>query len=268
MAYGFGEWNNDMKSVQDVAHHLKTDALKYIVHLKMIEAYSEHLVWHVETVADLSGVLLLLPTPVNAFDAKTYPTSEWVVFLAAPSAELAERLVENVPTQSRLVFKLVDELSKMAVKRVFPEIERVTSYVSFTTDETFDADEFVQISDQLDDRLLPCYQENGYTAQEMRQYFEKGAMTFSLWGKEPLSTCFAFKNYEEIWEIGGVYTTPAYRQQGLGRRIVKTAISTLRDLGRTPRYVVLETNKASLRLAESLGLEQFATTEHYLYTPV
>jgi GNAT superfamily N-acetyltransferase len=176
--------------------------------------------------------------------------------------------VENVPTQSGLVFKLVDELSKEAVRRVFPEIKRVTAYVSFTTDGTFDADDFVQISDRLDDRLLPSYQENGHTEQEMRQYFEKGAMTFSLWGKEPLSTCFAFKNYEEIWEIGGVYTTPAYRRQGLGKRIVKTAISTLRDLGRTPRYVVLETNEASLKLAESLRLERFVTTEHYVYAPL
>ena len=257
-----------MKSIQDVAGHLEADALKYVVHLKMIEAYSKHLVWYAETVADLSGVVLLLPTPVNAFDAKTYPSSEWIVFLAAPSVELAERLVENVPTQSGVVFKLVDELSKEAVKRLFPEIKRVTAYVSFTTGGTLDADEFVQISDQLNDRLLPCYQENGHTEQEMRQYFEKGAMTFSLWGKEPLSTCFAFKNYEEIWEIGGVYTTPAYRRQGLGRRIVKTAISTLRDLGRTPRYVVRETNEASLKLAESMGLERFVTMEHYLYTPL
>jgi catabolite regulation protein CreA len=178
----------------------------------MIETYSEHLVWHVETVAGLSGVVLLLPTFVNAFDAKTYPTFKWIVLMAAASTELAERLLENVPRQNGLVFKLVDELSVEAVKRAFPAIKRVTAYVSYTTGRTFDADESVQISKQWDERLLSCYQANGYTEQEMREYFEKGAMTFSLWGEGLLSTCFAFKNHTEIWEIGGVYTTPAYRR--------------------------------------------------------
>ena len=82
-----------------------------------------------------------------------------------------------------------------------------------------------------------------------------------------MSTCFVFKNYADIWEIGGVYTASAYRRQGLGTRIVKTAIRTLRDRAKRPRYQVLETNEASIRLAESLGLERFVTTEHYLYWP-
>jgi GNAT superfamily N-acetyltransferase len=254
-----------IESIQNVLHYLRADALKYVVHLKMIEAYSEHLVWHVETLAGLPGVLLLMPTSVNAFDAKTYPTSEWIVFLAAPSAELAERLLENVPRQKELVFKLVDEQSVMAVKRVFPEIKRVTAFVSYTTDGTFQADPSVQISGQLDDRLLVCYQANGYSEPEMRSYFDKGAMTFSLWGEGPLSTCFIFKNYGEIWEIGGVYTTPASRRRGLARRIVATALSTLQAMGKRPRYQVLETNEASIRLAASLEMQRFVTTEHYVY---
>jgi GNAT superfamily N-acetyltransferase len=254
-------------SIQNVVDCLRTDALKYVVHLKMIEAHADHMTWHVETVAGQLGVLLLLPTRVNAYDARTYPTSEWIVLMAAASPKLADRLVARVPRGRELVFKLVDELSVEAVQRAFPEMQRTTAFVSYTTDRTFDADGSVRISKRWDERLLACYRQNGYTDREMRATFDQGAMTFTLWGEDPLSTCFTFRNYAEIWEIGGVYTSPAHRRQGLASRVVKAAIRTLRQSGKRPRYQVQETNRPSLKLAERLGLERFVTTEHYLHVP-
>lgn len=255
-----------MKSINDVVNYLKNDPLKYIVHLKMLAAYPEHIVWHVETVAGVPGVVIRFPTSVSAFDVKTYPASKWIVLIAAPNAQVAERLLKSLPGQETLVFKLVDDLSKAAVRQAFPAVERMTAYVSYTAQGIYSPDEAVLISEQLDDRLVPCYQTNGYTLQELAWFFDNGAITFSLYADEPLSTCFAFKNYGEIWEIGGVFTSPAHRRRGFGRRVVATAVSTLLERGKTPRYQVVETNRASLKLAESLGLEQFVITEHYLYS--
>jgi len=254
-----------MKSLDEVITCLKLEPFKYIVHLKMIEAYREHITWHVERVGYQTGVVLLLPTKVSPFDAKTYPTSDWVVLLAASDPAVADRLVQHLPRQSTLVFKLVDDLSKTAVVKVF-SVKRMTAFISYTTHKSkFSPDPEVVVSTELDERLLPCYQANGYTLPELTYFFRQGALSFSLYAGDPLATCLVFKNYGQIWEIGGVYTDPACRRQGLAKRVVSTAINTLLNQGKIPRYQVVETNEASLRLAENLGLERFVTTEHYLY---
>jgi GNAT superfamily N-acetyltransferase len=257
-----------MKSLDEVVAYLKTDPFKYIVHLKMIDAYREHIIWHADQVGDQIGVMLLLPTKVSPFDAKTYPTSDWVVLLAASNPAVADQLVQHLPCQSNLIFKLVDDLSKAAVFRLFPA-KRITAFISYTTHgDVFLADPDVVVSTELDERLLPCYQANGYTLPELLHFFRQGALSFSLYAGEPRATCLVFKNYEQIWEIGGVYTAPAYRRQGLAKRVVATAINTLLNQGKIPRYQMVETNTASLELAENLGLERFVTTEHYLYNLV
>jgi RimJ/RimL family protein N-acetyltransferase len=254
-----------MKSLDEVVAYLKTDPFKYIVHLKMIEAYREHIVWHVEQAGDQTGVMLLLPTKVNPFDAKTYPTSDWVVLLAASDPAVVDRLVQHLSHQNTMIFKLVDDLSKAAVFKVF-SANRMTAFVSYTTRAgVFRPDPDVVVAPELDERLLPCYQANGYTLPELTHFFNQGALSFSLYAQEPLATCLVFKNYERIWEIGGVYTAPAHRRQGLAKKVVTTAIHTLLSQGKIPRYQVVETNVASLELAENLGLERFVTTEHYLY---
>ncbi len=86
-------------------------------------------------------------------------------------------------------------------------------------------------------------------------------------GARPLATCFTFRNYETIWEIGGVYTHPSHRRQGLACQVVETALHSVLSRGYIPRYQVRETNLASMQLAETLGLQAFVTTEHFVYEP-
>jgi RimJ/RimL family protein N-acetyltransferase len=254
-----------MKSLEEVVTYLRANPFKYIVHLKMLEAYPNQITWHVEEVGDQAGIVLLLPSSVSPFDAKTYPTSDRVVLLAAADPAVADRLVQHLPRQSTLIFKLVDDLSKAAVFKVFPA-RRMTAFISYTTRAAkFPPDPDVVVSTELDERLIPCYQANGYTLPELTHFFRQGALSFSLYAGDPLATCLVFKNYEQIWEIGGVYTDPAYRRQGLAKRVVVTAINTLLNQKKIPRYQVVETNVASLKLAENLDLERFVTTEHYLY---
>ena len=252
--------------LHSTAAYLKTDALKHIVHLKMIEAYAEHITCRYERRGAQEGALLLIPTPVIPFDAKTYPGSEFVVLLAGSDQGTIGRLVRHIPRQTSLVFKLVDDMTKDAVLRAFP-CQRMAAFVSYTAGERrFRPHPSVVTSAALDERLLPCYQANGYAPGEMEGFFEHGALSFTIYdGAQPLSTCFTFKNYDKIWEIGGVYTAPTQRRKGLARLVVETALDAVLSRGYIPRYQVAETNIPSTRLAETSGLTKFVVAEHYLH---
>jgi predicted GNAT family acetyltransferase len=103
----------------------------------------------------------------------------------------------------------------------------------------------------------------------MADLFRHGALSFTIYddGARPLSTCFTFKNYGTIWEIGGVYTDPAQRRKGLARLVVETALDAVLSRGCIPHYQVAETNLPSMRLAETSGLAKFVVVEHYLHRP-
>ncbi len=253
--------------LHDATLYLKTDVLKHIVHLKMIEAYAEHITCRYEGRGTQAGALLLIPTPVSPYDAKAYPDSEFVVLLAGSDRETIDRLVRYIPRQKNLVFKLVDDMTKGAVLQAFPS-RRATAFVSYTAGERrFHPHPSVVTSVAFDERTLPCYQSNGYTLAEMEGFFKHGALSFSIYdGDQPLSTCFTFRNYDKIWEVGGVYTEPAQRRKGLARLVVETALDAVLSRGYIPRYQVAETNIPSMRLAETLELTRFVVAEHYLYT--
>jgi GNAT superfamily N-acetyltransferase len=257
-----------MNHIQNAALYLKTDVLKHIVHLKMIEAYAEHMTCRYERRGAQAGALLLIPTLVIPFDAKTYPDSEFVVLLAGSDQEMVGRLVRHIPRQSSLVFKLVDDMTKDAVLRAFP-CQRMAAFVSYTAGEQhFRPHPSVVTSAALDERVLPCYQANGYTPGELEGFFKHGALSFTIYdGAQPLSTCFTFKNYDKVWEIGGVYTDPAQRRKGLARLVVETALYTVLSRGHVPRYQAAETNIPSIHLAETSGLTKFVVAEHYLHRP-
>jgi GNAT superfamily N-acetyltransferase len=252
--------------LHSAAAYLKTDSLKHIVHLKMIEAYAEHITCRYERHGAQEGALLLIPTPVIPFDAKTYPGSKFVALLAGSDRETVGCLVRHIPRRTSLVFKLVDDVTKDAVLQAFPS-RRMAAYVSYTTGEQrFRPHPSVVTSAALDERVLPCYQANGYTPGELEGFFEHGALSFTIYdGVRPLSTSFTFKNYDKIWEIGGVYTAPAQRRRGLARLVVETALYAVLSRGYIPRYQVAEANIPSIRLAETSGLTKFVVAEHYLY---
>lgn len=255
-----------MPALAEILAFLQADPLKYIVHLKMLDAYAGVMTW----LAEPGGVILLLPAAANPYDAQTYPQADWIVLPAVQDTAAAARLLAQIPRDARLVFKTVDGLSRDALLAAFP-VRRVTGFVSYTCAEgDFPPDPQVALSTQLDPRLLPCYQSNGYTLAELERSFAQGSQSFSLFAPDgaPLSTCFFFKNYDPVWEVGGVYTAPDFRRQGLGRRVVAMALRELLGTARVPRYQVKETNRASCALAESLGMHPFVFTEHYEYIPL
>jgi RimJ/RimL family protein N-acetyltransferase len=253
---------------QQVIAFLRHDVLRNIVLLKMLHTYAEAIqCYYVETDSG-AGVLLMLPTKVSPFDAQTYPSSEYVVLLSTTTSPMVQALLPHVPTNCPLVFKFLDLHDRVEVERQF-SLKRKTAYLSFTCvpESRFSDSTEVVVSDRVDERYLDLYEEQGYQLDEVQAYFATGqALSFALYQNNlPLSTCFAYLNFEPVWEIGGVYTLPSERQKGYAGQVVETALHTLAQNKRIPRYQVHEDNHASIRLAERLGLCKFVTVEHYVY---
>jgi ribosomal protein S18 acetylase RimI-like enzyme len=59
-----------------------------------------------------------------------------------------------------------------------------------------------------------------------------------------------------------VYTDPAVRGRGWGKSVVASLVGLLRQSGRTPLYVVAETNEYSIRLAEAVGFDDTGHREY------
>ena len=59
-----------------------------------------------------------------------------------------------------------------------------------------------------------------------------------------------------------VYTDPAVRGRGWGKAVVASLVALIRQSGRTPLYVVGETNEYSIRLAEAVGFEDTGHREY------
>jgi RimJ/RimL family protein N-acetyltransferase len=59
-----------------------------------------------------------------------------------------------------------------------------------------------------------------------------------------------------------VQTDPAARGRGWGRSVVSAVVGTILDSGRTPLYVVAESNAASQHVAEAVGFEDTGLREY------
>lgn len=62
-----------------------------------------------------------------------------------------------------------------------------------------------------------------------------------------------------------VYTDPVVRGRGWGRSVVSAVAHQLVKTGRTPLYVVAESNDASIRVAEAVGFEDTGLREYVGY---
>jgi GNAT superfamily N-acetyltransferase len=122
------------------------------------------------------------------------------------------------------------------------------------------------VSDQVDERCFELYAAQGYARDEVRGFFSTGrALSLALYQRDaPVAACFAYPNFEGVYEIGSVYTLPEARRNGYARKLVETALDAIVRRGDQPRYQAHEQNQPSIRLAEAIGLEPFAIIEHWL----
>jgi predicted GNAT family acetyltransferase len=116
---------------------------------------------------------------------------------------------------------------------------------------------------------MPMYAQNGYAAPQVRRLFDAGlAQSFAVYrDEEPMSICLAHCNHAAVWQVDALYTADNARGQGLANEVLQTALQTLLDAGRIPRFQMNEKNIVSRRLAESLGLQRRLSTGHFIATP-
>lgn len=142
------------------------------------------------------------------------------------------------------------------------------SFISFTASESLtSAQRSPEVTDgtALSSDLAQMFAANGYLDSEIIRHFAEGARWFAILnGAKARSVGFVFRNFESVWEIGGVLTQPDFRRRGLARQIVAAALSYLVEHGQIPRYQVRSDNLPSIKLAEASGLREFLRMDHLL----
>lgn len=253
---------------QAVIAFLQRDALRNIVPLKMLTAHPAAIDTHYHEAGPEAAALLLFPTNTFAYDRATYGDLDLVVILVATTPAAATALLPLIPHRKKLIFKLMDGGIRDLLAETFA-LQRVTAFLSFTSTmlDQFPAHPAVVVADQVDERLYPLFAQQGYSVDELQRYVAGGqARTFARYAAdEPVAACFTYQNFEQIHEIGGVYTLPTQRRQGYAQQAVVTAVHSLLSRGYWPRYQVHEINQPSIALAQQIGLTPFVTVEHWRY---
>lgn len=255
---------------QEAIAFLKRNPLRNIVPLKMLTAYPAVIETHYHASDAEAAALLLFPTTAFGYDRATYPDLDLVVILAATTPEAATTLLPHIPAHKRSIFKLMDSEVRDLLATRFA-LQRVTAFLSYTSSalDHFAPHPAVVTTNQVDGRLYAHFAAQGHDADELNRYFADGqARAFTLYQKaEPIAACFTYRNFEQIHEIGGVFTLPSERRKGHAQKVVTAAVHSLLTRGCLPRYQVHEENRPSIALAEQIGLTRFVTVEHWRYVP-
>lgn len=258
-----------MQATNDVSEavaRLEREPLRNIVLLKHIEAFRDHVSLTQVSIDRSVATLVLLSTCASAYDRETYPEATFAALISSDGPELTRRLIESVPRQHPIVFKLGSDADRDVVADHFP-ISRATSFLSFTAREpaAFVADDGVSVTISASEAMLDLFESQGHPKEWLRPLLSSGhAFTCVLeQDGEPRSVCLAFENHRQIWEVGGVVTPVQHRGRGLASRVVRRSLAELQRRGLVPRYQVREDNLPSIRLAASVGLRQFLQLTHF-----
>lgn len=251
-------------SVRQAIDELARDPLPRIVLLKQLLAYPEHVTVHRVCGSQGRAMLVALDTSVSAYDRQAYPKASIAAFIASDHPDLTAALMPHVPQGVGIVFKLSAEADLAVVSARFA-VTRRTAFVSFTAVGAGEADRGVRVTSVPGDAAFALFETQGHDRDWLEPMLRVGRAFACVLERDGdvRSACFAFENYGPVWEVGGVVTSPAHRRQGLGARLVGTALAELAKRGLVPRYQVEEGNEASIRLARSVGLAPFLTIVHY-----
>ncbi len=244
---------------------LQTDPLRHLVHLKYLHLYAD-----LEVYAEPQGVLLMHMPTLTSWDRRQYPNARQILLPTAAdettALELRAYAVQRFPPGAGLALKFCDRVTQQVFAEAYP-MRSVRTLISYTapSGSTFPQSDKVAITSTPDEMLIALLQMNGYARDGIDQAFADGAQAVSISMEgEPVCGCFIYRNFENIWEIGGVRTLEHAQRRGLARLVVETALHTLQKQGRIPRYQVDSKNAPSIHLAESIGLVKCLEFEHYL----
>ena len=251
---------------EKITNLLLTDEISYLSHLKMIELFGDRIIYQLLENSHGYALSLLIPTQLSNFDIVSYPNAKYIVYVAASEDNILRDIIHKIPTDCHLVFKVSKSGEKELIKELFNPIF-IKSFISYSTDKPTENCCTNVVSDStINELLLPLWFENGYDRSSIENYFNKGAVSFSVFSdNKPLSTCIIFPSSRNIWEIGALHTIVAERGKGFGKNVVGIAVNHIIKMGKKPNYQVLHTNIPSIKLAESLGLQNILTLEHLYY---
>lgn len=249
---------------------LERDPLKYVVHLKMLQAYPDAVQHAWIKTTDGRGFLLWLPANAASYDHENYGDCDYVVLMASDNPPTSKALLRYMP-EGNLLFKLINPWDNRILNERF-ELRRVTSFLSYTSSKNsvLKPVDNVMVNETLDLKCLELYAAQGHNPDEVRALFEADqAISFTRYQEgEPIASCYAFSNYKAVWEVAGVYTIPQERRKGHARDVVAASMRVLIRRGFWPRYQAHEENVPSIALAEAMNLEHFLTVTHYRATPL
>jgi ribosomal protein S18 acetylase RimI-like enzyme len=255
-----------LTTAADVIDELARDPLRHIVLLKQLLAYPEHVKIHRVCGAKGAATLVTLDTSVSPYDRQAYPKAAVAAFISSDHPELTESLMSHIPRGVGIIFKLSSKADRTAVETQFP-VKRRTAFVSFTSAGGFEPAPGVHVTSAPGDTAFRMFETQGHARGWLKSLLQQGKAFACMLERngEAASACLAYENYGAIWEVGGVVTDPSHRRQGLGARVVRTALAELAERGLAPRYQVEEHNIASIALARSLDLVPFLTIVHYAH---
>lgn len=247
--------------------YLNRDPLKHLVHLKYLHLYPQTVQGQFFSSDDGEGVLLSYPSQTVMWDVALYPGSTDVLLPSASTPTAADNLLayvrEHFSADTPMVFKFSDVLTRDIFVEAF-DLQFANRYLSYTSDQPFEWPELVTRATDLQDDCAELFIRNGYTRDELEKYFADGAVSYRIDQRGILvCACLIYRNYDTIWEIGGVHTVESARRQGVAQQVVKAALHDLILHGRIPRYQASATNISSIKLAESLGMRVCLNFEHY-----
>lgn len=251
-----------------ILSRLRKTKLRHAVILKYYLALPGHTKMVQVTEDDSSATLLLLDADASPYDRETYPDAQTIAFIVSDHPTLTVALRPFIPTDQTLIFKLTTEQDALVIAEDFT-LDRATSYRTYSTESTFHLDPTVSIEQTANHLPFDLFAKQGHDANWLTAMIERQQATAFVYqeGATALSACLAFQLDDGIWEVGGVYTDPHQRGKGFGKRVVATALAHLFQNRLIPRYQVVESNLASIRLAESLGMSCCQTLTHYRVEP-
>jgi len=258
-----------MTSTDHVIATLEQDPLRNIVLLKHLVAFPDNIRIHHLSEGARSATLVLLETAASPYDRATYPATDYAALIASDDPSLTRRLLDAVPDNVGIVFKVAGESDGAAIAARFA-VRQVAEFWSFTSAAPFVHDAGVRLTRAPGDAALDLFATQGHARSWLEPLLDTSRAFACIVGPDslPHAVCFAFENYRDVWEIGGVVAPPEHRGRGFASRVVRTALAELASRRLTPRYQVDRNNTPSIRLAESAGLQRFLAITHFLHLPL
>lgn len=211
------------------------------------------------------AVLIVLKPDAFAYDREHYPDADCICIISSDHPALTAELLGEIDAKQKVVFKLKSETDALEIQKRF-EVKRLTSFLSFTDARPYPNENAVQISTKPSLEFFDWIARESHARDWLEPMLNDGrAFCGDLYDNtlKLESVCFAFENYGQLWEIGGVHTPPASRGRGFATSTVCATIAELQRRGKRSRYQVQEQNINSIWFAERAELEFFLTITHW-----